>query len=678
MAKTSDLKLRTKAAIFSREGHARPGKIAKANKANQTSRQYVTILAKSTGSNQAEAAAAHLAAIINSSDDAIIGKNLDGFVTSWNAAAEKIFGYRAEEMIGQSILRLIPPDRQDEEAKILASIRRGESIRHLDTVRVRKDGRLIDVSITTSAIKNAAGQITGASKIARDISERVHTMRMLQQREAEFRTLAEAMPQIVWATGADGGNIYFNQRWMDYTGLSREESLGHGWNKPFHPEDQLRAWDAWQKAVAQAGDYSIECRIRRADGVYRWWWILGAPLRDTDGRILKWFGTCSDITERKEMEAQIQEREERFRTMANSMSQLAWIARADGFIFWYNQRWYEYTGAKPGEMEGWDWQVVHDPVKLPQVMAKWQAAINSGQPFEMEFPLRGADGTFRNFLTRGQPFRDSSGRVQQWFGTNTDVDELKQAEEKVRRLNTELEQRVDERTAQLEAANRELEAFSYSVSHDLRAPLRAVNGFADIMLEDFSAQLPEASKPYLQRIQKAGQRMGRLIDDLLDFSRLSRQPVIPQTVDMLQLVQSALEELKPQQEGRELQILTGNLPICQGDPALLKQVWINLLSNAIKYTRGRTPAVIEIGCNQENGETIYLVRDNGAGFDMQFMNKLFGVFQRLHRFEEFEGTGIGLANVQRIINRHGGRVWARAELNRGASFYFTLADAKAA
>jgi light-regulated signal transduction histidine kinase (bacteriophytochrome) len=172
--------------------------------------------------------------------------------------------------------------------------------------------------------------------------------------------------------------------------------------------------------------------------------------------------------------------------------------------------------------------------------------------------------------------------------------------------------------------------------------------------------------------------MGRLIDDLLDFSRLSRQPVIPQTVDMLQLVQSALEELKPQQEGRELQILTGNLPICQGDPALLKQVWINLLSNAIKYTRGRTPAVIEIGCNQENGETIYLVRDNGAGFDMQFMNKLFGVFQRLHRFEEFEGTGIGLANVQRIINRHGGRVWARAELNRGASFYFTLADAKAA
>jgi PAS domain S-box-containing protein len=640
-------------------------------------RQYVAIRTEITERKQAEATGARLAAIVNSSDDAIIGKNLDGIVTSWNAGAEQIFGYRAEEMIGQPILRLIPADRQAEEAHILACVRRGDSVRHLDTVRVRKDGRLIDVSITTSAIKNAAGEITGASKIARDISERIRALRKLQQSEAEFRTLAEAMPQIVWATGADGGNIYFNQRWLDYTGLSLEESLGDGWNKPFHPEDRQRAWDAWQRAVAQAGNYSLECRLRRADGVYRWWWIMGAPLRDTEGRILKWFGTCSDITERKQMEAELHESEERFRTMANSMSQLAWIARADGFIFWYNQRWYEYTGSRPGEMEGWDWQSVHDPLKLPDVMAKWRAAIASGEPFEMEFPLRGADGKFRNFLTRGQPLKDSSGRVEQWFGTNTDVDELKQAEEKVRRLNIGLEQRVAERTAQLEAANQELEAFAYSVSHDLRAPLRAVTGFAAIVMEDFSPQLPEAGKHCLQRIQKGGERMGQLIDDLLAFSRLNRQSVKPQTLDMGRLVQSALEELKPQQEGREFDFQLGDLPACHGDPALLKQVWLNLLSNAIKYTKGRTPAIIEIGCRPERGELVYFVRDNGAGFDMQFAHKLFGAFQRLHRFDEFEGTGIGLANVQRIIHRHGGRVWAQAALNQGATFHFTLSGSKA-
>jgi light-regulated signal transduction histidine kinase (bacteriophytochrome) len=166
--------------------------------------------------------------------------------------------------------------------------------------------------------------------------------------------------------------------------------------------------------------------------------------------------------------------------------------------------------------------------------------------------------------------------------------------------------------------------------------------------------------------------MGILIDDLLAFSHLSRQPVYLQSVNVATLVQAVLEDLKPLREGRPIEILVGNLPKCHGDPALLKQVWINLLSNAIKYTQGRQPAIIEIGCTRENGENVYVVRDNGAGFDMQYANKLFGVFQRLHRADEFEGTGVGLAIVQRIIHRHGGRVWAQAVLQQGATFYFTI------
>ena len=294
----------------------------------------------------------------------------------------------------------------------------------------------------------------------------------------------------------------------------------------------------------------------------------------------------------------------------------------------------------------------------------------------MEFPLRGADGHFRNFLTRGQPLKDATGRVVQWCGTNTDVDALKQAEEKVRRLNTELEQRVAERTTQLEQANQELEAFSYSVSHDLRAPLRAVNGFAAMVLAEYGGQLPGPGKHYLERIQKGAGRMGLLIDDLLAFSRMSRQAVHCQPVDMNRLVQAAWEELKPQTAGRAPEIRAGALPPGQGDPELLRQVWINLLGNAVKYSSGRTPAVIETGCLTEAGEAVYYVRDNGAGFDMQFVDKLFGVFQRLHRSDEFEGTGVGLAIVQRIIRRHGGRIWAQAELNRGATFFFTLAPTK--
>ena len=252
-----------------------------------------------------------------------------------------------------------------------------------------------------------------------------------------------------------------------------------------------------------------------------------------------------------------------------------------------------------------------------------------------------------------------------------DMAKRKEAEEKVNQLNAELEIRVAKRTSELETANHELEAFSYSISHDLRAPLRAVDGFSQAVMEDYGELLPDGGRRYLQTIRDGAQRMGMLIDDLLAFSRLSRQPVSKQEVDTASLVANVLEELKPQHDGREVDIRIGDLPPYQGDAALLKQVWINLLSNAIKYSRDRKPAIIEIGCKRENEENVYFVRDNGAGFDMKYAHKLFGVFQRLHRSEEFEGTGVGLAIVQRIINRHGGRIWADAAQGKGATFFFT-------
>jgi light-regulated signal transduction histidine kinase (bacteriophytochrome) len=239
-------------------------------------------------------------------------------------------------------------------------------------------------------------------------------------------------------------------------------------------------------------------------------------------------------------------------------------------------------------------------------------------------------------------------------------------------LNRDLERRVAERTAELEAANRELESFSYTVSHDLRAPLRTLDGFSDALLEDYGPQLPAEARDYLATIRRGAQRMGALIDDLLAFSRLSRKPLTKQSVNMEALVQGALEELGPERTGRKIEFLNGALPATQGDPALLKQVWMNLLSNAIKYSRQAEQARIEIGSLAEPGAKVYFVRDNGAGFDMKYADKLFGVFQRLHRADEFEGTGIGLATVQRIVHRHGGRVWAEAQPDQGATFYFTL------
>lgn len=270
-----------------------------------------------------------------------------------------------------------------------------------------------------------------------------------------------------------------------------------------------------------------------------------------------------------------------------------------------------------------------------------------------------------------------------------DITASKRAEAEIRRLNTDLEERVQQRTLELEAANRELEAFCYSVSHDLRAPLRAISSYSAIILDDFAGQLPPEARRLFDRVHCRSQEMGKLITSLLAFSRLGRQPINKQSVSPTELVRRALATLSVEQQDRRVEIVVPELPECLADPVLLEQLFVNLLSNALKFTRGRELARVEVGaapvsalaCGQASPDAdpdglAYFVRDNGAGFDMRYADKLFGVFQRLHPASEYEGTGVGLSIVQRIVQRHGGRVWAHGVIDQGATFYFTLEAAQ--
>jgi PAS domain S-box-containing protein len=298
-----------------------------------------------------------------------------------------------------------------------------------------------------------------------------------------------------------------------------------------------------------------------------------------------------------------------------------------------------------------------------------QEVMRSGKPLiDFEERVVWPDGKESWVSTTKVPLRNLEGQIIGIFGISRDITERKRVEQAIRQLNDDLENQA----TQLQPANKELESFSYSVSHDLRAPLRAIDGYTRILVEDYEAHLDEVGKRICGVISGEARRMGQLIDDLLAFSRLSRKEIHLSRIDMKALAVSVFDELLEEEQQERIDFQIGKLPAARGDLSLLRQVWVNLLSNAIKFTSKKTRAVIEVGAKQSTNENIYYVRDTGAGFEMEYANKLFGVFERLHSDKEFDGLGVGLAIVQQVIRRHGGRVWAEGEVEKGATFYFAL------
>jgi PAS domain S-box-containing protein len=697
-----------------------------------------------------------LAAIIDSSDDAIFSKTIDGTIVSWNPGAERLFGYAPSEVVGRSMLFLVPPERHGELQDLVSRVLQGESVKQLETVRVRKDGTQIDVSVTISPVRNARGEVTGMSAVARNMTARKQAEVALQKSEGAYRKLAELVPQLVWKCSPDGLNIYFNRQWVDYTGLALEQSYGTGWITPFHPDDKAPARKAWDHAVQTGDTYRIDCRLRAADGSYRWFLIKGIPLRDDKGTIVEWFGTCTDIDDLKQAEEQIttlnQELESRVEARTQELRQSEQRVRQK----------LESILSPEGDLEHVELADIMDldavqslAEKLckltslpffilnlegePLVAAGWQRAcrdfhrvapeackncmesdteLSTGvevgkfklyqcknQMWDVVTPIVLGNRHIGNLFS-GQFFFDDQEPDFELFREQAkkfgfDEKEYLAAIHRVPRLSREqvmtgvafyaslmdlltklgysgikLGRAMTETTsvnAQLAESMKELESFAYSVSHDLRAPLRHIDGFLTLLSNKNYATLDDSAKHYIDRTLEGSRRMGVLIDDLLQFSRIGRAEIHKMPVDLNAVIQDVLRELEPEIGKRNVDWQLTPLPTVVADKAMLMQVIENLVGNALKFTRGREPAKIEIGFQPGlNGESVFFVRDNGAGFDMRYYNKLFQVFQRLHGEQEFEGTGIGLAISRSVVERHGGRIWAESSVGEGATFSFSL------
>jgi len=455
-------------------------------------------------------------------------------------------------------------------------------------------------------------------------------------------------------------------------GWSADEMLTRPFLDFVHPDDRAATLREVERQVAR-GEQVLEFdnRYQHKDGSWRVLSWKSAP--QPDGLM---YAIARDITKSRGAEAMLHESEERFRNLANNISQLAWMADDQGWIFWYNQRWFDYSGTTLEEMQGWDWQKVHHPDHVNRVVDKISHCFQTGQVWEDTFPLRGRDGQYRWFLSRAIPIRNGEGKVIRWFGTNTDVTEQRKTEEALRRAHDELEMRVQERTAEILKKTRDLETLLYVTSHDLREPLRSIENFSRMVQDRYAERLDEKGQDFLRRVVRGAQRMDQLMTDILALSRAQRMDLPAEEVEGERIVEEALLRLsdKIKESGATVRV-TKNLPRFRANSTWATQGVYNLLTNALKFVRPNEVPDIEIAPYQPSGsagaEVGLIVRDRGPGVAAEHAERIFQLFQRAVG-REIEGTGAGLAIVRQVAERHGGRAWVQPREGGGAEFILTF------
>lgn len=579
------------------------------------------------------------------------------------------FGLEGQNLIGRSHYDVFPEIPEHWRVAHRRSLA-GEVRTSAGEPFYRADGSVQWVRWEMRPWHDELGEIGGVVIFSEDITERKKSEEALRESEARFRQAVESLPQLVWTCTPDGGCDYLSPQWGGYTGVLEQNHLGFAWLELVHPDDRERVLGHWQETVLQGGNLVLDLRLRRQDGAYRWFKAVGVPLFDGDGRIVKWFGTNTDIDDKKQTEESLRQSERRFRTLVENL-QVGIFIHQNNEITYANpaianlfgaQRLDQVIGRSPYEFLHPD---DHAEVAHKSVRSLWEG---NRIPLS-EAKIRRADGGERVAEMGVVAFTEYSDPALLFM--MHDITDRKRFENEQQLAHDQLEQRVKERTLELQASNRELQSFCYSVAHELGAPLRGMNCFSNILLQEHAAPLEAEGRDLLARIGEAAGRMGRLVEDLLKLSRVTRRKLCRERVDLSHLAWKIFENLHAIEPTRQVQVEVAEGIEGEWDRGLVTLALENLFNNAWKYTGRIERPRIRFGSFVKEGKTILFVSDNGIGFEKEYAEKIFRPFERLHRIGEYEGTGIGLATVQRVIAMHGGRVWAEADPGKGATFLFT-------
>lgn len=512
------------------------------------------------------------------------------------------------------------------------------------------------------------GQATGMIQVAIDVTEQVTSRKKLEESEGRFRALVNASSDVVYRMNAD----WTVMRNLEGHGFLSDtgEPIFNWIDKYIHPHDKEKVLSSISESISNKSIIELEHRVLNTDGTFGWSFSRAVPILDDHGNIIEWFGSASDITSQKELQQVIKDSEEKFRQLADLVPQIIWTGRPDGFVDYYNKRWYEYTGFEENEFGDSSWIPILHPDDAPIVTKYWYQSVQKGTPYQLEFRLKNAQtGEFRWFLSKAVPIRDKSGIITKWFGTCTDMHQQKT-------ITDSLESLVQDRTKELQRSNEDLQQFAHVASHDLKEPVRKIKTFTSRLEDHLQGQLDESATKFIDRIHVATDRMYNMIDGVLAYSKINADLEKPTMIDLNEVIKNIEIDLEIALQKSGGKIEYANLPTLQGAQVLLYQLFYNLINNSIKFAKQAVPPKItllsKIISENDSSFAVITLEDNGIGFEPQQAGRIFETFTRLNSKDSYEGTGLGLSLCKKIVERHAGSIKATGSLTKGATFIINL------